>query len=186
MLCKPQGRRHSYLTVTRKLSQVIRHSFSCNRRQENWDETKREGGECGRQRGGRSEVRRGARVWAEGLAREPLGADTNTQRCCRELTGGPGAPAGGAGRGLGASFHGSVLTEPSHPPHHAGRAWGPPGWGGQLREAAPGGPTGLGGHSCCEPQGRRKQGKTRRTTFWKTGVAWQRHGKDHTSGTTGS
>lgn len=59
--------------------------------------------------------------------------------------------------------------------HHAGRAWGPLGWGGQLWEAVPGDPTELGGHSCCEPQGRRKQGKTRRTTFWKTGVAWQRH-----------
>ena len=124
---------------------MLRHSFSCKQRQENWDETKREGGECGRQRGGRPEVRRGTRVWAEGLAHEPPGADTNTQRCGREFTGGPGAPAGGAGGGLGASFHEPVLTEPSHPPRRQslgtpglGRAavgscaWGSHGAGGAL------------------------------------------------------
>lgn len=140
--------------------------------------------------GGRPEVRRGARVWAEGLAREPTGADTSMQRCCKEFTGGAGAPVGGSGRVWGPPPTGqcSLILRtylPSQPRVTARRqSSGTPGWGGQLREAVPGagGPTGLGGHSCCEPQGRRKQGKTRRTTFWRTRVAWQRHGKDHTSG----
>lgn len=129
-------------------------------------------------------MRRGARTWAEGLAREPTGADASTQRCCKEFTGGAGAPAGGSGWGLGASSHRPVLTEPLHPPplpawgDSAQAELGDPGLGrAAAGSCARGGPTGLGGHSCCEPQGRRKQGKTRRTTFWKTQVPGRGAGK---------
>lgn len=31
------------------------------------------------------------------------------------------------------------------------------------------------GGTCREPERRRKQGRTRRKSFWKTGVPWQRH-----------
>lgn len=114
---------------------------------------------------------------------------------CRDAAGsslGVQAPCGRLRRGSGdPSFQGPVLTEPLHPPHlptsgddmqaELGDPWAGEGSCGKL---CPGHPTGLGG-TCCEPQGRRKQGKTRWTTFWKRGVAQQRHRKDHASGTTG-
>ena len=67
-----------------------------------------------------------------------------------------------------------MVTEPSHPPHlptsgnDMQAELGDPRAGeGSCGKLCLGGPMGLGG-SCCEPQGRRKPGKTRWPTFWKT------------------
>lgn len=105
-------------------------------------------------------MRRGARTWVEGLAREPTGADASTQRCCKEFTGGAGAPAGGSGWGLGASSHRPVLTEPLHPPplpawgDSAQAELGDPGLGrAAAGSCARGGPTGLGGTPAVSPRG---------------------------------
>ena len=74
-LCVPRTpRTEAFISDShKKLSQVIRHSFGCNQREENCDETNwGELQQIARRRC--PEVRRGAQVWAEGLAPELTGA----------------------------------------------------------------------------------------------------------------
>lgn len=116
-------------------------------------------------------------------AREPTGAQHQHAEMLQGVYWGRRCPYGKAQGGSGGLLMGqcslSLRTHllPASGDERAGRAQGPRAGRAAAGSCARWGvPLGWGALLLWAP-GRRKQGKTRRTTFWRTRVAWQRRGK---------